>query len=154
MIALLTILFVFSPSSAIGATGHHGQDLTTMRDRSEQVIRGVVRTAESTMTHQGIVTEYVIDVEEVLYGTPIHMISLRLPGGKYQDLIERVSGVPIWQHGDEVVVFVPQTGPVSLTGMFTLFNEALVTEMPHLQTVFPRTIAEFEDQLHHFPVHQ
>jgi hypothetical protein len=75
----------------------------------------VVGTVESSRTHWGaegrlILTEHTIRVEETLKGAPSGAVRFTTVGGTIDDLTLHVSGMPVFETGEEAVVFLEEAG--------------------------------------------
>jgi hypothetical protein len=87
---------------------------------SRAVITGEIVAASTEQAPWGLVTTYEIAVSQVLNGTAGKTLRVQLPGGRKDGLVQRYAGVPDWLVGDDVLVFVPRTGVLPLTGVFTV----------------------------------
>jgi hypothetical protein len=92
---------------------------------SRAVVTGHVLAAATEAAPWGLVTTFDIAVDEVLDGEAGSTLRVQLPGGRSGDLVQRYAGVPEWEVGDRVLVFVPRTGVLPLTGVFTVVDGAV-----------------------------
>jgi hypothetical protein len=114
MIALLTAAASASTWSAV-------PDLAELAARSEAVVHGEVVSATAAPAPWGVSTRYEIRVEETLAGTASGHVTVDLPGGHWDGRVQRFGGVPLWEEGDQVVVFLPRPGErPSLGGALTV----------------------------------
>lgn len=124
-------------SLAFAGSVHHEIGLHELTDRASGVVHGVVVLTEARATPTGITTRVVVAVEDTLLGPKRDEVSFELPGGTVNGLRQAVGGVPQWSEGDEVVVFLPREGQVSLRGLFTVEHGALIDPMPQREPAFP-----------------
>jgi hypothetical protein len=90
-------------------------DLPALMDAANLVVRGTVDHASCRLTDTGrIVTDTVVRVDEALAGDAGgDTVVVTTLGGVIGDRGQRVSGSPMLQAGDEVVLFLRRPGPVS-----------------------------------------
>lgn len=123
MIPLL-MLWMASPSHAttIHAHGETTEDaFEHLVDEAAAVVRATVLSTETMVRGRGLVTHYELVVTDCIEGDAEDTLSFALPGGVRADgVMERVSGVPVWSEGADVVVIVPESGQPSLYGVYTL----------------------------------
>jgi hypothetical protein len=115
------ILSLLAPS-ALAATFAQVPDLDDLDRLSRAVITGHVVAARTEEAPWGLVTTFDIAVDAVLDGTAGDTLRVQLPGGTRGGVVQRYSGVPEWVVGDHVLVFVPRTGVLPLTGVFTVVD--------------------------------
>jgi hypothetical protein len=95
--------------------------LADLIGKSTGIVRGTVQSSSVSVSGPVIYTHYTIQVSEQLKpsaGTAA-TVELVLPGGKANGVVQRFSGVPQFQPGDEYVFFL-WTGPsgrTQLTGL-------------------------------------
>lgn len=89
---------------------------------SRAVVTGHVVAAATEEAPWGLVTTFDIAVDAVLDGTAGDTLRVQLPGGRKGGVVQKYSGVPEWVVGDQVLVFVPRTGVLPLTGVFTVVD--------------------------------
>jgi hypothetical protein len=82
----------------------------TLVNQSDYVVRAVVKTATPEWKERGgksyISTHLELEVREIIRGTPPSPLTLDLLGGKIGDVQFAVTGMPIFEVGDESVLFV------------------------------------------------
>src|SRR5260370_691357 len=102
---------------AAQATVTQVRDVETLTQDSDAVVRGTVQSVESSWVGQGtqksIVTRVKIQVSEKLKGDPGSVAEVVQPGGVIpeSDIGQIVHGMPEFQRGEEVVVFLRRPGP-------------------------------------------
>jgi hypothetical protein len=74
-----------------------------------------------------ILTDYTIKVDESLKGQAVQTVEVTTIGGKIGDLQLHVSGMPVFQTGENAVVFIEQSGAYQTVvglgqGKFTVTN--------------------------------
>jgi hypothetical protein len=74
-----------------------------------------------------ILTDYTLAVNESLKGLPSRSLSVTTVGGKVGDVELYVSGMPVFQKGEDAVVFIEQSGAYQTVvglgqGKFTVTN--------------------------------
>jgi hypothetical protein len=80
---------------------------------ADHVVVGVVQSSEPAVHPRGmILTDTVVLVEQSAHGAtlPGDTLVLRLPGGQVGDLVQRVEGVPAFEPGELVLLFLAPTG--------------------------------------------
>ena len=89
--------------------------LEGMVERSERIVQGrCLRTwSEWDAGRQFIWTHSEIEVSESLKGGPVTTVTISEPGGRVGDLEMRIEGMPHYQPGEEMVLFVYRT-PIGL----------------------------------------
>ena len=102
---------------AAHATVTQVRDVETLTRDSDAVVRGTVQSVESSWVGQGtqksIVTRVKIRVSENLKGDPGSVAEVVQPGGiiPESDIGQIVHGMPEFQRGEEVVVFLKRHAP-------------------------------------------
>jgi hypothetical protein len=102
---------------AASATITEVRDVETLTQGSDAVIRGTVQSVESSWVGEGpqksIVTRIKIQVSEKLKGDPGSVAEVVQPGGVIpeSDIGQIVHGMPEFQRGEEVVVFLKRQAP-------------------------------------------
>jgi len=102
---------------AAQATVTQVRDVETLTQDSDAVVRGTVQSVESSWVGQGtqksIVTRVKIQVSEKLKGDPGSVAEVVQPGGVIpeSDIGQIVHGMPEFQRGEEVVVFLKRQAP-------------------------------------------
>jgi hypothetical protein len=84
-----------------------------------------------------ILTDYAIRVDEQLKGQTPRDVSVTTVGGKIGDLELYVSGMPVFQQGEEAVVFIEQSGVYQTVvglgqGKFTVTNGEVANQLSGL----------------------
>lgn len=96
-------------------------DLERMTRASDEIVVGKVARVESRWTpdRRMIVTEIQVTVSERLKGTAAKSVTIVQPGGVVGDIGQKVSGMPRFRRGDEVVLFLERHAPQRfvVTGM-------------------------------------
>jgi hypothetical protein len=84
-----------------------------MVDGSELVVYGRVRTVrgQSTAGRQSIESVVTIDVTATIKGQPAATVVFRVPGGEVGRYRVVMVGAPVFEEGDEVVVFLDGRAP-------------------------------------------
>lgn len=93
--------------------------LADLIGKSTGIVRGTVQSSSVSVSGPVIYTHYTIQVSEQLKPSAGATVELVLPGGKANGVVQRFSGVPQFQAGDEYVFFL-WTGPsgrTQLTGL-------------------------------------
>ncbi len=116
---ILALLSLCLPLAA-SATSVLRADLPALTQSSEVIVRATVTRTEARYTkdHRRIVTDVDFAVADVWKGEPGKTLRIVQPGGVVGNLGQRVSGMPKFTLGEEVVLFLEQTGPVfQVTGL-------------------------------------
>lgn len=87
-------------------------DLPALSRKAEVIVRATVSRVESRWNgdHSRILTQVDLAVAEVLKGPDSQTVTLILPGGIVGDLGQHVAGVPSFQRGEDVVLFLSPHG--------------------------------------------
>lgn len=115
--------------------------LDTLARTSDAVIQGEVIGSNTDTCSVGLCTTHTILVQHVWTGTVGDIVEVTLPGGHRDGLTQRVSGVPLWDEGVRVVLFMKQGEPVSLTSLLTVTDDDR-THDPLNRSFIPSTIDE------------
>ncbi|MBX2800230.1 MAG: hypothetical protein KTR31_21300 [Myxococcales bacterium] len=110
-------------TTSLAATFAEVPDMASLASSSAGVVRGTVVATVTTPCPLGLCSTHTIVVEETLTGSAPDELTVVLPGGRHEGLVQRVSGVPDWTVDTAVVLFVARDGTVPLTGMLTLRDE-------------------------------
>lgn len=122
MISLIALFL--APAFAGSGTA---PSVTELAARSSSVVRGVVVGEVTEEDDRGLRTTYEVRVEQRLAGDAADLVHVTLPGGVLGDVCQTYAGVPLWESGDEVVVFLPEPGRAqSLLGVFGVDGDVLV----------------------------
>lgn len=152
------------------ATLARAVDFDTKVADSQAIILGQVTRTESRFdaSHRWILTYSTFKVERSIKGQSMQEITLVTPGGKVGDLYQATIGIPVFEKGDQNVVFVKNTaaGPtVSFfeQGTYNVTREGsqrIVTPMPTSVVMVddqrgmavtpegPKTLEQFESDVH------
>lgn len=144
LIALMTLL----ATPALAGSWDHATGLAELAEESASVAHGVVVAVQTRQGFDGLRTRYTVVVEDTLAGRPLDEVTVELPGGVDGDLRQTVVGVPVWHEGDEVLVFVPWEGRVSLRGIFTVEGDEVIDPAPQRTEPIPSRLGELADALH------
>ncbi|MEN0066266.1 MAG: hypothetical protein AAGA48_29275 [Myxococcota bacterium] len=98
--------------------------IEALNRRSAAVVEGIVMGTQSEPCALGLCTTYQVSVTETWRGDARGAIEFVLPGGRSGGLTQRVSGLPLWSRGDEVVIFLDDRGQPSWTSLFTVVSVA------------------------------
>jgi hypothetical protein len=124
---VLTFLFAFSASSY--ATTVERLSLPDMVKKAHKIVVGRV-TAERTHWSDNrklILTTYTIEVGETMKGQTARTVEITTIGGKIGDRELHVSGMPVFDTGEDAVVFLENANAFSLVvglgqGKFSITN--------------------------------
>jgi len=152
------------------ATLARAVDFDTKVADSQSIILGEVVQTESRFdsSHRWILTYSTFKVERALKGQPMQQLTLVTPGGRVGDLYQATVGIPMFQKGDENVVFVKgsSAGPTVAyfdQGTYTVTKEgnqrmvtpvlssAVIVDDQRGMAVAPeaaRTLEQFESDVH------
>lgn len=135
---LCSILFA---TTATASTFAEVPDLQTLSATSTGVVRGVVADVQTAECSLGLCSTYTVTVEEVVSGQAPDTVELTLPGGRAGGLVQRASGIPLWEPGAEVMLFLRADGTAPLTGLISLRHGQPIDP---LSRKVPETLAELE----------
>lgn len=87
-------------------------DLPALAKASDTIVRGTVRSIESRLSKDGsrVVTDVTLDVQDTLKGQARQSLVVLQPGGVVGEVGQKVEGLPGFQLGEEVVVFLERRG--------------------------------------------
>ena len=104
MFVITLIAFIFS---AEATTYGRVLEMGDMLEKSEQVVQGTVADLSADFGDDGLIwTVVTLDVDDTLGRSTAAQVSFRLPGGTVGDLSLTVPGAPIFEPGQEVMVFL------------------------------------------------
>jgi hypothetical protein len=106
--AAVVVLLLSNPAPA---TVVPRLDLPDLVHSAELILHGrIVRHwSDWDQAHQFIWTRYLLEVQEALKGHPSASIAIAEPGGSADGTMMKVSGVPEYYDGEEVIVFLQRT---------------------------------------------
>ncbi len=110
---ILTVLSLLGSVLSINATTVKRLDLDGLVSGAHEIVVGSVRASESYWSQDGrlILTRHTIEVSETLKGAGDQTIEVTTIGGTMGDLTLYVAGMPVFEPGEETVVFVEAAGP-------------------------------------------
>ncbi|MBT4504020.1 MAG: hypothetical protein HOC74_40190 [Gemmatimonadetes bacterium] len=83
-------------------------DLEALATNAERVFVGRCQRTSAELIDGNISTRYLFTVYDVLKGATDTHVELVLPGGKYQGMLSRISGMPTFVPGEEVILFLSE----------------------------------------------
>ncbi len=109
----LSILLLLASVLSIHATTVKRMDLDTLVAGAQEIVVGMVRDSETYWSGNGrlILTRHTIEVSETLKGVNDGTVEITTIGGTIGDLTLYVAGMPVFEPGEETVVFVEAAGP-------------------------------------------
>ena len=116
MYTTLTLLV----SVASATTFAEVPNIERLTDDSKAIVQGEVLVSETKPCSVGLCTKHTVLVHETLKGQPQETVEVTVPGGRLNGLTQRAAGVPLWEEGSKVILFVSDAGTVPLTGLLTL----------------------------------
>lgn len=146
-------LLVLAPAP-LGATTLVRMSLEQLAAAADAVVQAHCLGSESRRDAGEVWTFVTFDVQESLKGVVPRFIAVRLPGGRWGHVTVRIEGVPQFQAGEEVVLFLQRTsaGDFAVTswmqGTFRLRHdeagaEARVTQDSGTLAVFDPAAQKF-----------
>lgn len=100
--------------------------LRELMDFAPNVVHAMVVKADTHSTSAGLMTAYTFAVFETFHGKTAEMFTFWLPGGQRGGVRQRSYGVPIFDEGDDVVLFVRPEGDALYRGMFEMKDGQLL----------------------------
>ena len=94
--------------------------LRELMNFAPNVVRAMVVKADTKSTSAGFMTAYTFAVFETFHGSTAEMFTFWLPGGQRGSIRQRTYGVPLFDEGDNVLLFVRDGGDALYRGMFKL----------------------------------
>lgn len=135
----MTLIWLACLATADASTFRDIPTLATLTDEAESIVEGEVILARTSPCSLGLCTTHTILVQQVLKGDPAETLEITLPGGRYQGLVQRAAGIPLWSEGDHVLVFVHADGEARLHGLMTVTDDGRTLDplqrLPHRSTV-------------------
>ena len=109
----LSILLLLASVLSIHATTVKRMDLGTLVSGARDIVVGKVRESETYWSGDGrlILTRHTIEVLETLKGVNEGTVEITTIGGTIGDLTLYVAGMPVFEPGEETVLFVEASGP-------------------------------------------
>jgi hypothetical protein len=104
-VLLAAIIAAALPAQA--ATYGRVLSMGELLNESEQMVQGRVAEIDAALGDDGLIwTTVTLDVDQTLHPSSALQVSFRLPGGTVDELTLTVPGAPVFQAGQEVMVFV------------------------------------------------
>lgn len=147
MFRVVLALLVASPCFAAEVVPNDEPLIERLVRQSAVAFAGVVMGQEVQEGPGHLVTQYTIAMTESLLGEGRDVHVVQLPGGRTPDVTVQAVGVPLWELGDEVVVFLRPDGVPSLRGLFRLEGSEVVGVSGHDAPSLPRDLADLRAQI-------
>jgi hypothetical protein len=107
--------------------------------KAQHIVAGKVRDSRTywNSNRKLILTSYTVEVDETIKGQSQRTFELTTIGGKIGDLELRVSGMPSFEKGENIVVFTEPSGPYQVVlglgqGKFTVENGQVSNDISDL----------------------
>lgn len=127
--ALLFTSALWALAAPLYATSVQRLSLEDLVAKAQTIVEASIVSANTYRSADGklILTNYTIDVQESLKGSPGKTVTLTTIGGRIGNTILRVSGMPAFQPGEKAVLFLEQAGAYTTIvglnqGKFTIAN--------------------------------
>ena len=128
--ALVLLLCLSLLASPLAATTVQRFDLEDLVTRADRIVVGICESAGPRLVNGQIYTTYTFGVDQSLKGDAGLRLELHLPGGLLQGVLSHIAGMPVFDPGDEVVLFLTATNelghawPVGLAqGRFSIVRD-------------------------------
>ncbi|HLH31740.1 MAG TPA: hypothetical protein VKY31_11095 [Terriglobia bacterium] len=110
--AVLILAGIFATLVPLYATSVQRLSFDELVTKSHAIVQGNVVSTSTYRSADGklIFTSYTIDVQESLKGSPGKTVVLTTIGGRIGNTILHVSGMPVFQPGENAVLFLEQSG--------------------------------------------
>ena len=107
-VAIAAFVLCLMPRQKALATSMLHQDIASLTQSSDAVVRGKVKATQSRWSadHKRIITEVTIEVAEFFKGAGSSTLVVRQPGGEIDGIGQKVSGLASFSEGEEVVLFL------------------------------------------------
>ncbi len=105
---LLALLFAVAWTSTASATTVLKFDLDSLVANSQRIVVAEVTEMRSLRKEGRIYTDTTLEIRETWKGESTHRVTVRLPGGRLGETVTRVHGLPGFQPGERVVVFLKE----------------------------------------------
>ncbi len=142
---LAALLLALDPAHA--STFDGVPTLAQLVGRSASVVQGEVIDLQTKPCSLGFCTTYSVLVLQSWKHTAARpapeVVDVTLPGGRLDGLTQRASGIPLWQLGAQVVLFISESGTVPWTGVLTLDGDRVLDPL-HARTV-PSAVDDLAD---------
>jgi microcompartment protein CcmK/EutM len=126
---LLFSIAIFGVLGQLQATSVQRLSFEELVAKSQAIVQGSVVSTKTYRSSDGklILTSYTIQVSESLKGSPGKTVTLTTVGGRIGNTVLQVSGMPVFQPGENAVLFLEQAGPYTTVvglnqGKFTVAN--------------------------------
>ena len=157
----LALCLILAMITAGHATTVERLDLDDLVKKARTIVVGKVTGTRTywSADRRFILTDYSITVDENLKGQARRSVSVTTVGGKIGDLELHVSGMPVFQQGENAVVFIEQSGSYQTVvglgqGKFTVTNGEVANRLGGLSFPDGRAgnplrmpLATFKDQI-------
>ena len=140
----LSILLLLASVLPIDATTVKRMDLDGLVAGAQEIVVGRVRNSATYWAGDGrlILTRHTIEVSETLKGANDGTVEITTVGGTIGDLTLYVAGMPAFQPGEEMVVFVEAAGPYRTVlglgqGKFSVVDDFVSNNVSNLEFTDP-----------------
>jgi hypothetical protein len=110
--AFLCTALIFGILNPLYATSVQRLSFDELVAKADSIVQGNVVAARTYRSSDGklILTSYTVNVRQTLKGSPAKAVTLTTIGGRIGNTVLHVSGVPVFQQGEEAVLFLEQAG--------------------------------------------
>src|SRR5262249_48118974 len=111
-VAIAAFVLWLMPHQQALATSMLHQDIASLTQSSDAVVRGKVKATQShwSADHKRIITDVTIEVAEFFKGGGSSTLVVQQPGGEIDGIGQKVSGLASVSEGEEVVLFLEHLG--------------------------------------------
>lgn len=142
--ALLALLLT---ANAPGAPESEGPSLIKLVVANPNVVRGTILKSNSWRDGNEYRTKYTIAIFHQIRGQSPDMLITTVPGGTIRGRTQHTNGVPVWNEGDIVVLFLNEDLDVALDGLFTVDGNVLIDPLSDREGRFPSLYSELTQDL-------
>jgi hypothetical protein len=163
ILILLSIGSFFAPASR--ATMLARMSLSNLAQAADVIVQARCLASTSRWDNGAIWTFAQFAVIEAIKGTPQHQITVRVPGGRVDNLVAKVEAAPQFKPGDETILFLEKKGAADYAvtawseGTFrihtTQSGRPTVTQDSSRTPVFDQVTKQFSAEgVHEMPLDQ
>jgi hypothetical protein len=134
-LALVALLVGIGLLPSVGIPAMIKRSLEQLSQEADLILLGTVTQQVSAWNDQrtAIHTDITVAVEEAVKGSPGEEVTFRIAGGVVGDVGMRTSTAPVFQEGEEVIVFlntkvVPARVVSQLQGKYTVRNGTVIRD--------------------------
>jgi len=134
------LLGLAAGSPTLAARTQAAPDVAELTAQARSVVHARVDSAVTVKERYEVRTTYTLTPLRTLSGARTGPLTLTLPGGRLGEVTVKSEGVPVWQPGDQAIVFLDAEGQVRLDGVLTVHEGLIVDPAERPAAQVPATL--------------